>query len=122
MTRRHGRNRCVVFVLLVVLVFASGACTRWVTMQVPAPPAPPRTIRGAARITLVDRTTVNLVRVVIATDSLYGVTADEAAIHYTFPLTGIARIEEQRKAGFLTLLFLGGVVFYLIAFTSIGGV
>ena len=122
MTRRHGRDRLVVFVLLVLLVLASGACTTWVTTQVPAPPAPPRTLRRTSRITLVDRTTVNLVRVVIATDSLYGVSADEAAIHYTFPLTGIARIEEQRKAGLLTLLFVGGVVVYLVAFTGILGV
>lgn len=122
MTRRHDRDRFVVFVLLVVLVLASGACTTWVTTQVPAPPAPPRTLRRTARITLVDRTTVDLVRVVIATDSLYGVSADESAIHYTFPLTGIVRIEEQRKAGLLTLLFVGGLVVYLVAFTGILGV
>ena len=122
MSRRHGRYRSLVLVLALVLLLASGACTTWVTTRVPSPPAPPRTLHGTARITLADRSTVNLVRVVIATDSLYGVSADESAIHYTFPLAGIVRIDEQRKAGLLTLLFVGGLVLYLVAFTGILGV
>jgi hypothetical protein len=118
MNRRPRRCAAAAFVLLL----ASGACTTWVRTQVPAPPAPPRTLRGAARITLVDRSTVTLVHVVIATDSLFGVSNDEAAIHHAFPLTGITRIEEQRKAGLLTLLLLGGILTYLIVFTDVLGV
>lgn len=92
------------------LLFALGACTTWVTEPVPAAPAPMRSMRGPVRVTVVSQGAIDMVNVVIATDSLFGRSADVALVRYAFPLRDVTRIEEKHKNAVLTIVAVGAVV------------
>jgi hypothetical protein len=96
------------------VALCAGACTDWVKETVPAPPVPLRSMKGPVRVTLRDRTTVELVNVVIATDSLFGRSADVALIHRAYHLREVTLIEEKKKSPVRTLLLLGAIAVVLV--------
>jgi hypothetical protein len=96
------------------LVIALGACTTWAMESIPAPPAPMRSMRGPVRVTVAGQGAIEMVNVVVATDSLFGRSADVALVRYAFPLRDVTRIEEKKKNALLTVIACGAVVAALL--------
>ena len=115
-----GRSRWTTALLAVCLLAAVG-CNKWVVHQVPTPPASMRTINGVTRVTLSDQRTVELTNVVIATDSLFGISADLDRSRHSMPLRSVVKIEQQVKNPKQTLITMGVVGFLLLGFTDVFG-
>lgn len=115
-----GRSRGTL-TLVVAGLLTAAACNKWVVHPVPTPPAPMQTIRGMTRVTLSDQRTLELTNVVIATDSLFGLSAYIDRSRHSMLLKDVVKIEEQRKNPKQTLITLGVIVFALFAFTDVFG-
>jgi hypothetical protein len=102
-------------------LLSAGACNKWVVHPVPTPPAPMRTINGVTRVTLSDQRILELTKVVIATDSLFGLSAFLDSSRHALPLRDVRKIEQQVKNPTQTLITMGIVGFLLLGFTDIFG-
>ena len=115
MTVRLGRF------LVAVVLLASGACNKWVVHPVPTPPAPMRTLSGMTRVTLTDQRTLELIRVIISSDSLFGISAYEDRGRHAMLLRDVTKLEQQvrnPKQTLIGLAVLGGILF---TFTDVFG-
>jgi hypothetical protein len=63
-------------------------------------------VSGVARVRTLDGTVRELSNVLIVTDSLFGLTADEARIRVVLPLSRVVEISEKRRDSVRTLLLL----------------
>jgi hypothetical protein len=115
-----GRSRGTLLLVVAGLLTAA-ACTKWVVHPVPPPPAPMQTISGMTRVTLSDKQVLELTNVVIATDSLFGLSAYIDRTRHSMLLKDVVKIEEQRKNPKQTLITMGVIVFALFAFTDVFG-
>ena len=100
----------------IALVLAVSACVTWKSEPVPAPPAAFRSTHGPVHVWLADHSELYLVNVVIATDSLFGTSADVAALHHSVPLVDVVRMEEQKKSPGRSLLLLAAAIVLAITF------
>jgi hypothetical protein len=116
-----GRSRWTV-ALLAGSLLSAGACSKWVVHPVPTPPAPMRTINGVTRVTLSDQRILELTNVVIATDSLFGLSAFLDRSRHAMLLRDVTKIEQQVKNPKQTLITMGIVGFLLVGFTDVFGV
>ena len=103
--------------LALAFLVTVGACSSWVSHPVPAPPAPMRTFHGTVRVTMTNRDTVSLTRVIVASDSLFGNHPYIGTVRVALPLRQVAKIEEQVKSPGKTLILLG-VIGVILAFTG----
>jgi hypothetical protein len=117
MTVRSRRSMAV----LAAALLASGACNKWVVHPVPTPPAPMRTLRGTTRVTLTDQRTLELIRVIIASDSLFGISAYEDRGRHAMLLRDVTRIEQQVRNPKQTLIGLAVLGGFLFLFTDAFG-
>ena len=117
MPRERRRIRCAALLCLLVV----GACSKWLHIPVPAPPAPMQTYPGQTRVTVRGQGVLELTNVVIATDSLFGLGGGVAELRVALPLRDVSRIETRVKSPGRTLLVLGAVLVAL-GFTGALGV
>ena len=73
-------------------------------------------MRGPVLVTLLDQQSLYLVNVVIATDSLFGTSADIAGIRHSVPLAEVARISENRKSPGRSMLLILAITVGAIIF------
>jgi hypothetical protein len=105
--------------LALAFLIAVGGCSNWVSHPVPTPPAPMRTFHGTVRVTMTNRDTVSLTRVIVASDSLFG-SRPYVELRVAVPLRQVAKIEEQVKSPTKTLILLGGIVLVLLFTGNLG--
>jgi hypothetical protein len=111
MTLKGQMRRLVALAVLA----AQAGCIKWIAQDVPRPPARMHMVRGVARVRLLDAREYHLANVVIATDSLFGLTADEARMRVAVPLANVASIEQRRRDVLLTMLAGVLIVAFVVA-------
>jgi hypothetical protein len=97
-------------VIGIAVVALAGACTVWTGRPVPTPPAPMRAMRGPVRVTLFDRSSVDLINVVIVTDSLFGSSELATSVRYSYALRDVAKLEVKQRTVARTVLAIAALV------------
>ena len=105
---------------LTVLLTVAPGCTGWSSMPVPAAPAPTRVIPGISKIGLREGKHIELRNVVIATDSLFGMSTDLSEVRYAFHLRSITAIDRKAPSAWRTLLLVG-ILVAVVGFSGVAG-